>query len=86
MKSLKPIPFIAVPVGLMPCIACSDFRKTPGRMWLGYTRGGEDLFITCPVCQGTGEVPRVKHFHALTGQEIDYEAPGQKFLYLGTKS
>lgn len=83
-KALESIPFIAVPVGVMPCIACSDFRQRPGQMWLGYSRGGEDLFITCPVCKGTGEVPRVKHLDIRTGQEIDYETPGQKFVYLGT--
>lgn len=84
-KHLQTIPFFAVPVGWMPCVACSDFRKRPGQMWLGYSKGGEDLFITCPVCLGKGEVPRVKHFDARTGQEIDYEKPGQTFIYLGTQ-
>jgi hypothetical protein len=79
------IPFIAVQSGVMPCVACSDFKTRPGQMWLGVTRGGEDMFITCPVCQGTAEVARMKHLDARTGREIDYEKPGQKFIYLGTK-
>lgn len=78
------VQFVAVPVGWMPCIACSDFRTQPGRMWLGYSGTGEDLTIECPACKGTGQVERFKHFDVRTGQEIDYEKPGQQFIYLGT--
>lgn len=79
---LETVPFFAVPVGLMPCVACSDFRKKPGQMWVGYTSiTHEDLFITCPACKGTGQVARLKHFDARTGQEIDYERPGQRFVH-----
>lgn len=79
------VPFIAVPIGWMPCVACRDFRQRPGQMWLGYNvQTHEDLFIACPVCHGTGQVPRLKHLDVRTGREIDYETPGQQFLYLGT--
>jgi hypothetical protein len=84
-KSLEVVQFIAVPVGWMRCVACSDFRQRPGQMWLGYSRSGEDLCITCPVCKGTGQVERLKHLDVRTGQEIDYEKPGQLFVYLGTE-
>lgn len=79
-KRLEIVPFVVVPVGWMKCIACSDFRKRPGQMWLGYGHG-EDLFITCPVCKGKGEVERLKYFDVRNGQEIDYEKPGQKFVH-----
>lgn len=79
-KRLEIVPFITVPVGWMPCVACRDFRTQPGRMWLGYSRTGEDLTIECPVCHGTAAVERVKHLDARTGQEIDYERPGQTFV------
>lgn len=81
-KQREVVPFIAVPVGLMPCVACSDFRTQPGRMWLGYSRTGEDLTITCPVCKGTAQVQRFQHLDVRTGKEIDYEKPGQRFVYL----
>lgn len=80
MKRLEVVPFIKVPVGLMPCIACSDFRTQPGRMWLGYSRTGEDLTITCPVCHGTAQVERFKYIDIRNGKEIDYERPGQTFV------
>ena len=83
-KSQEVVPFIAVQVGTMPCIACSDFKTRPGQMWLGYSHySREDLFITCPVCKGTGQVDKLKHLDARTGREIDYEKPGQQFIYLG---
>jgi hypothetical protein len=85
MKHLEIVPFVAVPVGWMPCIACSDFRTRPGQMWLGYSKGGEDLCITCPACKGTGQVEHVKHLDIRTGREIDYERPGQRFIFLGTE-
>lgn len=75
------VPFIAIPIGWMPCVACADFRTQPGRMWLGYSRTGEDLTITCPVCQGTAQVPRLQHVDVRTGRTIDYENPGQTFVY-----
>jgi hypothetical protein len=81
MKRLEVVPFVRVPVGWMRCVACSDFRTQPGRMWLGYSRTWEDLTIECPVCHGTGQVERFKHLDVRTGQEIDYEKPGQKFVY-----
>lgn len=77
---LEVTPFVTVPVGWMRCVACSDFRTRPGQMWLGYSHG-EDLFITCPACKGTGQVERFKYMNALTGQEIDYERPGQTFVH-----
>lgn len=82
-KRLEVVPFVVVPVGWMKCVACSDFKQRPGNMWIGYSRGshGEDLFITCPVCKGKGEVERFKYFDARTGREIDYEKPGQKFVH-----
>jgi hypothetical protein len=79
-KRLEIVPFVTIPVGWMPCIACSDFKTQPGRMWLGYSRTGEDLTIECPVCHGTAVVERLKHLDARTGQEIDYERPGQTFV------
>lgn len=81
-KKLEIVPFFTKPVGWIPCIACSDFRKKPGQMWLGYnTQTHEDLFITCPVCKGTGQVARLRHYDARTGEEIDYERPGQLFVH-----
>jgi hypothetical protein len=79
-KHLEVVPFIAIPSGYTPCIACSDFKTQPGRMWLGYSRCGEDLTITCPVCKGTAQVEKFKHIDLRTGKEIDYEAPGQRFV------
>lgn len=80
-KRLEVVPFVRVPVGWMRCIACSDFRTQPGRMWLGYSRTWEDLTIECPVCHGTARVERFKHIDVRTGLEIDYEKPGQQFVY-----
>jgi hypothetical protein len=80
MKTRETIPFMAVPVGWMPCVACRDFRTQPGKMWLGYSRTGEDLVITCPVCKGKAQIERLKYFDVRTGKEIDYERPGQKLV------
>lgn len=80
------IPFVAVPVGWMKCVACRDFRTLPGRMWLGYTKGGDDMTITCPVCKGTTLVERFKHYDVRTGLEIDYENHNQQFVYLGERN
>jgi hypothetical protein len=80
------VPFVAVPVGWMPCVACRDFKAQPGRLWLGYSRGGDDLTIECPVCQGTAQVERFRHFDVRTGQEIDYENPAHHFVYLGRRT
>ena len=80
---IEAVPFVRVPVGWMRCVACSDYRRIPGQMWLGLTRGRSDEFVACPECKGTGQVPRYKHFDTRTGQEIDYEKPGQTFIYLG---
>ena len=80
-KKLEIIPFVTIPVGWMRCIACSDFKQFPGRMWLGYSRTGEDLTIECPACKGTGQVEKFKHVDVRTGQEIDYEKPGQMFVH-----
>lgn len=79
-KGMEVIPFIAIPIGWIPCVACRDFRTQPGRMWLGYSRTGEDLSITCPVCKGTAQIEKLKHIDVRTGKEIDYERPGQKFV------
>jgi hypothetical protein len=48
MTRLEVVPFVRVPVGWMRCVACSDFRTQPGRMWLGYSKTWEDLTIECP--------------------------------------
>lgn len=82
-KRLEAIPFVRVPVGWMPCVACSDYRTKPGQMWLGYSHG-DDLFIECPVCQGTGQVERVRYIDARNGRELDYERPGQHFIQAQT--
>ena len=79
---METIPFIAVQVGWMKCIACSDSRRLVGRMWLGVKRNGVDDFIVCPQCNGTGQVERFKYLDARNGQEIDYEKPGQQFVHL----
>lgn len=84
-KRLEITPFVTIPVGWMRCIACSDYKKIPGRMWVGYSHG-EDLFIECPVCKGTGQVERVKHIDVRNGQEIDYERPGQVFVHASDAS
>lgn len=80
-KKLEVVPFFTKPVGWMPCVACSDFRTQPGRMWLGYSLTGDDLTIECPACHGKGIVERFKHIDARTGEEIDYERPGQHFVH-----
>lgn len=67
------VPFITVPNGYMPCVACRDFKRFPGRMWLGYTRSGADETVTCPVCQGTGLVTRLRYVDPRTGEDIDPE-------------
>lgn len=64
-------------VGWMKCVACSDFKRFPGRMWLGLTRAGDDEVIACPSCNGTGQVARFQVIDASTGHEIDYEAFGR---------
>jgi len=74
------VPFITVPCGWMPCVACRDYKIQPGRMWLGYTRSGADETVPCPICKGTGQVTRLKHIDVRTGREIDYEAPDQQFV------
>jgi hypothetical protein len=81
--AVEVVPFISRPVGWMRCIACSDYKRMPGKMWLGYNRfTGEDLLIDCPKCHGTGQVERFKHYDVRTGREIDYERPGQEFVSL----
>lgn len=84
-KGMEIVPFIAIPCGWMPCIACSDFKTQPGIMWLGYSLTGADLTIQCPVCKGTGQVERLKHIDVRTGEEIDYERPGQKFVLISSE-
>ena len=77
------VPFIAKPVGWMRCLACRDYKRHPGKMWLGYNRlTGEDWTIDCPKCHGTGQVERYTHLDVRTGKEIDYERPGQHFVRL----
>lgn len=66
-------------VGWMKCVACSDWPKQPGRMWLGKNKHtGIDEWVDCPECGGTGEVPQYKIYHAGTDKEIDYETFGRK--------
>jgi hypothetical protein len=80
---LDVVPFIAVPVGMMRCIACSDSKRLIGRMWLGYNKlTHEDIMIECPKCHGTGQVERFKHIDVRTGKEIEYDRPGQTFVDL----
>lgn len=59
---------INIQTGWMKCVACSDYKRKPGTMWLG----GND-FIACPVCNGSGQVARIKQLDPTTGREIDYE-------------
>lgn len=82
-KHLEVVEYVSVPCGTMRCVACSDFKQQPGQMWLGYTKAGTDMLIACPACRGTGVVTRYKMLDARTGQEIDYEKPGQTFVQLG---
>lgn len=70
-------PIISRQVGWMPCVACKDSKRLVGRMWLGVHRNGVDNFVTCPACNGTGQVARFKVFSLITGKEIDYEKYGQ---------
>jgi hypothetical protein len=78
------VPFISVPIGWMRCIACSDYKRHPGKMWLGYNqRTHEDITIDCPQCRGTGQIERYKYIDVRTGLEIDAERPGQTFVQLG---
>ena len=71
------IPVIYRQVGWMRCIACSDWPRFPGRMWLGKNPNGTDIFTECPVCNGTAQVPRYQTLDARTGEEIDYEGLGR---------
>jgi hypothetical protein len=81
------VPFIAKPVGWKRCFACKDYKRHPGKMWLGYNHAThEDIMIDCPQCKGTGQIEVVKHYDVRTGLEIDYERPDQKFVYLGEES
>ena len=81
MKRLDVVPVMTRPVGWMKCVACSDFRTQPGRMWLGYSPvTGTDYTIMCPACRGTGHVERFKQIDLRSGKEIDYERPGQQFV------
>lgn len=70
-------PIIYRQIGWQKCVACSDYKRIPGRMWLGHHRNGVDDFIQCPECKGTGQVPRYQVLDARTGQEIDYESYGR---------
>ena len=76
------IPVIYRQIGWMVCVACSDARKMrfnqlKGQMWLGKNPNGTDMWVTCPVCNGSGEVPRYQTLDARTGEEIDYEGLGR---------
>lgn len=76
------VPFVARPVGWMRCVACADYKKQPGKMWLGYNfRTHEDYVIDCPVCKGKGQVERYKYYDVRNGEEIDYENPHVKFVH-----
>lgn len=82
---LDVIPFVARPVGWMVCVACSDYKKKPGTMWLGYNfKTYEDYTIPCPVCKGVGKVKKYKYYDVRTGREIDYENPHLTFVYVET--
>jgi hypothetical protein len=71
------VPVLYKQVGWMRCVACSDWPRFPGRMWLGKEPNGTDITCECPACNGRGEVPRFKILDALTGEEIDYEYFGK---------
>ena len=72
-------PILYKQIGWMKCVACSDNKCLPGRMWLGVNeRTGHDIQIECPECKGTQLVPKYKIVNALTGEEIDYENQGGK--------
>lgn len=62
-------------IGWMACVACSDFKRFPGRMWLGREKNGQDITIACPECNGTAQVPQYEVIEASTGKRIDYEKP-----------
>jgi hypothetical protein len=64
---------ITVQCGWMKCVACSDTRLYPGRMWVGKDKLGFDEWVDCPECRGTARVPQYKHLNPETGLEIDYE-------------
>lgn len=62
--------YIQKQIGWMKCVACSDSTlKRPGQMWLGEG----SLYITCPVCNGTQQVPKVELTNVRTGERYDYE-------------
>src|SRR5215475_3276180 len=71
------IPVMYRQVGWDRCIACSDWPRFPGRMWLGKSPVGIDLWVDCPVCKGTAQTPRYQTLDARTGIEIDYEGLGR---------
>lgn len=86
MKIVK-TPYVCKPVGWMRCIACSDYKRHPGKMWLGYNHlTHEDLTIDCPKCHGTGQVERYRYLDPRTMKEIDYERPGQIFVPASTET
>jgi hypothetical protein len=64
-------------VGWMKCVACSDYKRLAGRMWLGVNRAGIDEVVDCPVCNGTGQVAKYQVVDVATGKEIDYESFGR---------
>lgn len=59
---------VANQIGWMKCVACSDYKRKQGMMWMG---GNE--FMPCPACNGTGKVPKLQYLDVSTGREIDYE-------------
>ena len=61
---------LQVPVGWKKCVACSDYKRKPGQMWLGYTKTGADEFVACPVCNGSGELIRFKYVDPISGSEL----------------
>ena len=71
-----PVPIAYRQVGWMKCVACSDFRTRPGKMWLGVNHStGIDIVTPCIECGGTARVPQYQVVDMTTGKEIDYEDP-----------
>ena len=62
-----------VPDTWVRCIACSDYKRRPGQMWLGHTASGTDILIDCPACGGKGQVLRYKYVCPVTGKELREE-------------
>jgi hypothetical protein len=61
------------------------FARSPGACGSGTAAPGKISRSSAPPVDGTAQVERFKHIDVRTGQEIDYEKPGQKFVYADEK-